>query len=60
MNQTPTDIWQIMLRVFAWAARIPVACMVVFSAGCLSFLLFVLIYRITVWIYFTLLQSPWH
>ena len=56
---TSLDWWQIILRVFAWAARIPVACVIVFTAGCLAFLAFLFVFRLTAWIFRSVLAHPW-
>jgi len=56
--QAPQDLWQTILNVFAWAWRIPVACFVVFTCGCIGFLGFVFVYRLTSFIYRTYLSVP--
>jgi len=58
-QNTPNDIWQLILTVFAWAWRIPVACFVVFTAGCAAFLGLFFVYRATVWIFLIVLKNPW-
>jgi hypothetical protein len=58
MPQVPQDLWQTVLNVFAWAWRIPVACFVVFTCGCIGFLGFVFVYRVTSFIYRTYLAAP--
>jgi hypothetical protein len=57
--QVPQDWWQTVLDVFAWAWRIPVACFVVFTCGCLGFLGFFFDLRLTSYIYRICLAKPW-
>jgi hypothetical protein len=57
--QVPCNIWQALLTLFAWAWRIPVALLVVFTCGSLAFLGFMLVLRLTTWAYQTLLANPW-
>ena len=55
----PPDFWQLILKIFAWAARIPIACFIIFTAGCISYLGFFLAYRATVWFFVRYLRDPW-
>ena len=58
-QQTPQDSWQLILRVFSWAARIPLACLIIFTAGSVAVLGFFFVFRASMWIFENLLKNPW-
>jgi len=49
--QTPQNWWQATLMLFAWACRVPLACLLVFACSCIGFLAFVFLLRLSVWIF---------
>jgi hypothetical protein len=51
--------WQLILKMFALATKIPVAILFMFTAGCLAFLGFFLAYRFTAFIFSRCLSHPW-
>ena len=60
MGQQQIDVWGLVLKIAKWAARIPLAALVIFSAGCLAFLGFYTVLRSTQWVWFKWLQHPWY
>ena len=46
--QMPPDLWQLILRILAWAVRIPLSVLAIFAAACLALIGFLIVYRITV------------
>jgi len=61
MGQPPiTNWWTLVLTIAQWAARIPLAALAIFAAGCVAYLGFYLVLRTTQWIFFRWLQSPWY
>jgi len=60
LGQPQIDLWTLILQISKWAARIPLAALVIFSAGCLAFLGFYFVLRVTQWAWFNWLQKPWY
>jgi hypothetical protein len=56
MQQVPTDLWQVVLRILLWAVRIPLCLLAVFTAACISLIGFLIVYRVTVGIVMWLLS----
>jgi hypothetical protein len=56
----PQDLWQVVLRVLAWATRIPIALLIIFISGCFAYLGFFFFYRLTAWLYSSYLAHPWY
>lgn len=59
LGQPQIDLWAIILRILQWCARIPLASLIIFTAGCLAFLGFYFVLRVTQWIWVNWLQQPW-
>lgn len=59
MGQQRIDLWGLVLRVAQWAAKIPLAVLVIFAAGCLGYLGFFFVFRATVWLFENFLKNPW-
>ena len=59
MGQPQIDLWALILKIAQWAARIPLAALVIFTTGCVGFLGFYLVLRITQWLWINWLQNPW-
>mgnify|MGYP001112632344 CR=1 FL=1 len=59
LGQPPIDLWALILKIAQWAARIPLAALVIFSAGCVSFLGFYTVLRATQYIWSHWLKNPW-
>lgn len=59
MGQPQIDLWALVLRIAQWAARIPLAALVIFTAGCVSYLGFYFMLRVTQWLWRNYLQYPW-
>lgn len=57
--QNPQDIYQQLSKVLEVAAKIPIILLLIFGICCGTFLTFFLIYRITSWLYITLLWRSW-
>ena len=55
----PPDIWQQILRIGSWAARIPIALMIVFGASCVAVVGLSLIYKMTRWAFQHWIFIPW-
>ena len=49
--QQPQNWWEAVLMTFLWACRIPLASLFVFVCGCVAFLAFMFMLRLTVWIF---------
>ena len=59
-NGSSQNAWQAFVSIFSSTVRIPIALFTVFIVVCASVIGFALVYRITMWIYVTLLAKPWH
>ena len=59
LGQPVIDLWTLILRIAKWAARIPLAVLVIFAAGCVSYLGFYFVFRATVWLWENFLKNPW-
>jgi hypothetical protein len=60
LGQPPiTDWWTVALKVAQWAARIPLAALAIFAAGCASYLGFYFILRLTQWTFANWLSQRW-
>lgn len=60
MGQPPiNDWWTLVLVIAKWAARIPLAGLAIFTAGCMAYLGFYFVLRVTQWAYSNWLSSPW-
>lgn len=55
----PSDFLQLVLKVFNWSTKIPIALLIAFAASCLAYLGFIFVFRVTVWVYEKYLQLPW-
>jgi hypothetical protein len=60
IGQTPTNWWQIGLDILRIIARLPLAIVVIFGAGCLGWLTFWMIWRITEYLYCNFLNHTWN
>jgi hypothetical protein len=60
LGQPQIDLWTLVLQIAKWAARIPLAALAIFSAGCVAYLGFYLVLRVTQWAWFNWLQKPWY
>jgi hypothetical protein len=47
----PQNRWEAALVAFWWALKVELACLVLFTAGCLAFLGLVFVLRLTAWVF---------
>ena len=59
LGKTPEEWWQMILRFLKFAARVPVAGLVISAAAFLSFVLFMVFFRGTQWMWVHWLSEPW-
>jgi hypothetical protein len=59
LGQPQIDLWASILKIAQWAARIPLAALVIFTAGCVSFLGYFFMLRCTQWAWTHWLKNPW-
>jgi hypothetical protein len=59
IGQQQIDLWALILRIAKWAARIPLAALVIFTAGCTAFLGFYFVLRVTQYAWTHWLKTPW-
>ena len=61
INSGPSqNRWQTIISIFSSAVRIPMALLTIFIVVCASVIGFVFIYRLTMWLFITLLARPWN
>jgi hypothetical protein len=59
MGQQQMDFWALILKIAEWAARIPLAGLAIFAAGCGAYLGFYFLLRTTQYVYWHWLSRPW-
>ena len=59
LGQRPLMWWGIVLQVAKWAARLPIAALVIVAAALFSWLGLFFLWRASWWIYEHWLQNPW-
>jgi len=59
MGQPPIDFRALILKIAQWCARIPLAALVIFTAGCVGFLGVYFMFRLTEWLWEHYLKNPW-
>ena len=59
MGQQRVDLWAMVLRIAKWAAQVPLAILVIFTAGCFCYLGFYFVWRVTMWVFENYLKYPW-
>lgn len=57
--QSPEQWWQLFLLGLRFLARIPLAILAITCAGCLGFMLFMVLFRITQWTWRHWFSMPW-
>ena len=60
LGQPQTDLRALILKIALWAARIPLAVLAIFIAGCVGFLGYYLVLRVTQYVWVRWLQNPWY
>jgi hypothetical protein len=59
-NQRPSkDLLELILRVCAWVARIPIIVMILFAILCAAFTGIMFVLRLTSWVFTHGLSDPW-
>ncbi len=58
--QNPQDLWNRMITVAKFLARIPIILLLISGACMVSSLLFLTMYRAVAWLYFKFLAQPWY
>jgi hypothetical protein len=59
LGQMPQNVWGVILEITKWAARIPIALLVIIIAAFFSWLGFWFVFRITEYAYVHWLNHPW-
>ena len=59
LGKTPEEWWITVLRYFRFGARVPVAAVVITATAFGSFILFMLLFRLTQWTWIHWLSHPW-
>ncbi len=59
LGQTPEEWWAMALRFLKFAARVPVAALIIAATGFIGFVLFMILFRSTQWAWVHWLSEPW-
>jgi hypothetical protein len=57
--QNTQDLWNRLIKVAVFLARVPAVLLMISGAAMVSFLLFLTMYRLVTWIYLRYLAQPW-
>jgi hypothetical protein len=59
-NLTPEELWAVVLRSLKFCARLPLAGLAISVTVFLAFVLFMILFRATQWMWVHWLASPWN